>query len=191
LGDQLGVANGLVANRELEQTMEDEPPAAGVTTVEAEDKLIEVSRQMCGIYRTLVGAEKPTLGEGVDSMGSREQGIDVFTRELCCPPAPRLMQVAELLQPAIGGPAVGDHGRAWLDVGGYEGVQGGGRRVAKNCHPASAKPGWFVNFNRHPHKHLVAQMTAAAASLLATEEALVNLDPALQTFPARPHQNTP
>jgi hypothetical protein len=49
--DQVAVAHRLVAGSELEQAVEDQPPAAGPAPVEAEAELVEVCLQVCVIDR--------------------------------------------------------------------------------------------------------------------------------------------
>jgi hypothetical protein len=46
--------------------------AARRATVEAEDELVEVGRQVLGPYRSPVGREQPPLGEAEDQAGRRQ-----------------------------------------------------------------------------------------------------------------------
>ena len=62
MGDQVAVAHWAVADSELEQAVEDQPPAAGAAPVEAEAELVEVALQVRVIDPALMGAEEPPLG---------------------------------------------------------------------------------------------------------------------------------
>jgi hypothetical protein len=67
------------------------------------------------------------------------------------PPAARLIGVAELVDTAVAGPAVGDHPRARLDVLGEAGVQRGGRPIGQDRHPSSSVPVRLLNLNGHAY----------------------------------------
>ena len=59
--NQVSVADRLVSNGDLQDSVEDQSPAAGTATVEAEYELVKVRRQVCFVDRSLVGAEQPRL----------------------------------------------------------------------------------------------------------------------------------
>jgi hypothetical protein len=48
----------------FEESPEQEPPKIGTTPVEAKRELVERALKMIGLYRALVGAEKPSFEQG-------------------------------------------------------------------------------------------------------------------------------
>ena len=65
------VADWLVDDRELEHPVEQQAAASRAATVEAEDELVEVARQMGVLDGALVGAEEPPLGQLGDAVHGR------------------------------------------------------------------------------------------------------------------------
>ena len=63
---EVSVADGPVADGELEDPVEHQAAAAGSATVEAEHELVEVAGQMGGVHRALVGAQQPPLDQRRD-----------------------------------------------------------------------------------------------------------------------------
>jgi hypothetical protein len=103
------VAHRCVPNGTLEHSVEHHALAAGVTPVEAEHELVEVRVQMRVVDGTLVGAERPPLGQRGDPMHSGQQlrRLIVATKTgralTAC-----LMGVAASVQPKAALPAVRD-----------------------------------------------------------------------------------
>jgi hypothetical protein len=52
-----------MADSQLEHPVEHQSPAARATAIEAEHELIEVRGQVGLVYRPLVGAQQPPLGQ--------------------------------------------------------------------------------------------------------------------------------
>lgn len=61
VGNDLAVADRLVGDGQLEDSVEDQAAAARAATVEAEHKLVEIGGQVRLIDRALVGAKQPAL----------------------------------------------------------------------------------------------------------------------------------
>jgi hypothetical protein len=61
--DEVLVADGVMADSQLEHPVEHQSPAARATAIEAEHELIEVRGQVGLVYRPLVGAQQPPLGQ--------------------------------------------------------------------------------------------------------------------------------
>jgi len=57
INDEIPEAHGIVRNRELEHSIEEEPAAARSATVETEDELVEVLGKVIVLDRSLVRAE--------------------------------------------------------------------------------------------------------------------------------------
>src|ERR1039458_2647479 len=62
-GDDVAVADRVVADGELEHPVEDEPAALRAAAVEAEHELVQVALQVRLVDRALMGAQKPPPGQ--------------------------------------------------------------------------------------------------------------------------------
>src|SRR5205823_3830627 len=94
--------------------------------------------------------------------------------------------VAELVDAAVTLPGVGDDGGARLDVGGDERVQGHGRGVGENRHPAAAEALRLLDFDSYADQGFLSLGSPAPESwLVATDERLVDLDRASEPLPTR------
>ncbi len=89
--------------------------------VKAERKLVEVTGQVRGVHRSLVGAEQPTFCQRRDSMHAWQQRARVFAACTGCPLATTVMDVAFLLQSSVALPSISDHRCSRLDVRRHEG----------------------------------------------------------------------
>ena len=145
VGYQFAVAHRLVGDGEFEYLVEDHASAARAASVEPEDELVEVALQVRLVDRTLMRAQQPPLDQRRRAVDSGEQLTGVLSAGASGPLAARLIGVAELVDTAVAGPAVGDHSRARLDVLGDEGVQRGGRPIGQDGYPGSPEPARFLN----------------------------------------------
>ena len=93
--DEVAVADGFVANGELEDPVEDQASAAGGAAVEAEHELVEVALQVRLVDRALVGAEQPAFRQGGDAVHTGQQLSGVVAAYASGPLAAPLMDVAE------------------------------------------------------------------------------------------------
>src|SRR5215472_3428146 len=156
VGDQVAVAHRLVADSELEQAVEDQPPAGRPAPVEAEAELVEVALQVCVIDPALMGAEEPPLGQGGGPVHPGQQRARILSagagRALAAPP----MAIAEPSQPVIAHPGVGDHRRSGLDMAGNEWVQRCGGPVADDLHPATPVPVRLPDLDCHADQGFLA-----------------------------------
>ena len=80
------------------------------------------------------------------------------------------MDVAELLQPVVTLPAVGEDRRARLNVICHERVQRRGRRISQRQHAAAAKPFRLPNLHRDAGQHLLAPGPATCQPRLLTAD---------------------
>src|SRR5512135_1508130 len=78
----------------------------------------------------------------------------------------RLVGVAELADPAVAGPAVGDDPSARLDGVGDEAVQRRRGSVRHDLHPAAAVPTRFGDLNGHSHQGFLALGASAGQARL-------------------------
>src|SRR5680860_881577 len=147
-----------------------------------------VYQQLIWNYRHEDGApvstQEPPLGQRGHTMDCGEQFTGVLPASASGPLTAGFVGVAEFVDAAVAGPAVGDHPRAWLDVFGDEGMQRPGRPVGQDRHPGPAVPARFFELNRDAHKGFLALGAPTAQSwLLAADVGLVDLDRAGQPGP--------
>ena len=135
--DQFAVADGSVTNGQLEDAIEDHPPAPRAASIEAEDELVEVAGQVGLVEGALMGAQEPPLGQRRNHVDSRQELAGVVPVGTCCSLAAWFVEVAALLEPDVARPGIGDDPRARLDVIGYEGHEGRARSIAQDRHPAT------------------------------------------------------
>src|SRR5664279_3549473 len=100
---------------EFEHAVEDHASAARATSVETEDELVEVALQVRLVDRTLMSTQEPPLGQRGHTMHCWEQLTGVLPASASGPLTAGFVGVAEFVDAAVAGPAVGDHPRAWLD----------------------------------------------------------------------------
>jgi len=98
--DELAAADRLVADSELEETVEHEPAAAGAAPVEAEDEFVQVRLQVRVVDRTLVCAEQPASGERGHPVHAGQQHVGVVTAQARGALAVPLTRAAEAPMPA-------------------------------------------------------------------------------------------
>jgi hypothetical protein len=115
-GDEVLVAHGLVGDGEFEHPVEHQPAAAGAAAVEAEHELVEVADQVGDLDRALVGAQQPPFDQRGDPVHRGQQLAGIVPAGAGGALAAPVVEVAQLLQPAVALPGVGDDPRARLDV---------------------------------------------------------------------------
>ena len=187
-GDKVLVAYRVVGHRELEHAVEDHPAAAGAPAVEAEHELVQVAGQVRRLHRALVGAQQPALGQRDHPMHRRQERARILAAGSGRPLATSGMDIAELLEPAVARPAIGDHRRARRNVICHEGVQRGGRRIGQRQHPAPADAFRRLDLHGDAGQHLLAPgSTAGQSRLLTADVGLIHLHHAGQPVPARAH----
>ncbi len=190
-GSQVEVPHGIVTNSELEHSAEHESAAAGGTTVEAEHELIEVALQMRLVEPALVGTEQPSLRQRCDPMHTRQECAHILAGSARRALAPLIMRVAEISEPVVALPGVGDHFRAPFDVIGHERVERSGP-IGENCHPAPAEPLGFFDLDGQSNQGFLRfRPSATEPRLLATDVGLVNLNGSREQVPARTHECRP
>ena len=80
------------------------------------------------------------------------------------PLAVRLVDVAQLVDAAVAGPAIGDDPRPRLDVRSDKGVERVSRTVTKKRHPAAPIPSRLLPLDSHAHQYFLAPGPSAAQS---------------------------
>ena len=175
-GDEVLVAYRVVGYGEFEHAVEDHTAAAGAPAVEAEHELIQVAGQVRRLHRALVGAQQPAFGQRDDPMHRWQERAGVLAAGSGRPLATSVMDIADLLEPAVARPAVGDHRRARLNVICHEGVQRGGRRIGQRQHPAPADAFRRLDLHGDAGQHLLAPgSTAGQPRLLTADVGLIHL----------------
>ena len=96
----------------LEEPTKEEPAAAGVATVEPEAELVEVRLDVIPLDSPLVSGEQPPIEQAGDAVYAREELVGKWAG---CDVA--LVAVGACESTFVGLPAVGNDGRARLDVG--------------------------------------------------------------------------
>lgn len=117
VGDELPVAHRVVIDRQLEESIEEEPAAPRAATIETEDELVEITLQVRIGDRALVGAEDPALGQGSDAVYTRKHEMGRLAAALY---VDRLVHVVVPHGRRVARPPIGDKGGSWLDVLGDE-----------------------------------------------------------------------
>jgi hypothetical protein len=157
--------------------------ALGGAAVEAEDVLVEIGGQVLLADGTVVGTERPALGEAEDEMDGRqpEGGVAPGGAEI-----DRLVAVAGLGQAAAAGPAVGGDGRGLGDAGGEEAFQARGPGIGQLGEPeptqAAASRLAAAGLDCPGDQGLAGGTAAAPAGPRAAEIGLVGLDMMGQGF---------
>ena len=131
VGDQVLVAHGFVAESEFEHSVEHHSPAAGTVTIEAGHELVQVAEQVGLVHRALVGAQQPPFRQRGDPVHRGQQPVGILSTGAGGALAAPVVDVAELVQPVVALPCVGDDPGARLDVICDEGVQRGGGRISQ------------------------------------------------------------
>jgi len=110
-----------VGNGELKKAVEQHPAAARASTVEPKHELIEVSSQVSAIRRALVGSQQPSLGQRGNSVHRRQQASILPAGQSGTLAVP-FVYIAQLVQPAVTIPTIGDDPGARLDMVRHKGV---------------------------------------------------------------------
>jgi hypothetical protein len=155
-GHDVVVAHWVVAGRELEHSVEDEPAASRAAAVEAEHELVQVALQMRLVDRALMGAQKPPLGQRRDAVNTGKELPGILPAGSSGPLAARFVCVAEHVDAAVALPAVGDDPRTRLDLPGDERVQRGGGAIAQGRHPGPAVSSRFLDLHSDASQGLLA-----------------------------------
>ena len=109
-------------------------------------------------------------------MHSWEERAGILAESTGRPLAAPVTGVAELFDPAVAHPAVGDDGGTGFDVLGDERMQAGGRGVGEDPHVGAAVTTRFVDLDRHCHQGFLALGSSTSKSgFLAADEDLVDL----------------
>jgi len=176
-----------VPNRELENPVEHQPPASGPAPIEPEDELIKVAGQVGTIERSLVRAQQPALHQRRHPMHRRKEFVRVVAASTGSSLAEGDADIAELVDPTVARPAVGDDRRTGLDVLDDERMQRRGRRIRQRRDAASAHSLGLVDLYSDASEDLLSPSSSALQTwLLATNERLVDLDSAREPFASRP-----
>ena len=112
-----------VNDGEFEHSEEHHSTAAGMAAVEAEHELVEVVRKVSPVHGALVGTQQPSLGQRSDPVYPGQECCGILPADPGCPLAARLVDVSELVQPAVALPAVSDDRRSLCDEVCHEGMQ--------------------------------------------------------------------
>ena len=102
------VAHGAVGHGAFEHPIEHHPAAAGAAAVKAERELVQVTGHVRVAHRALVGAQQPPFGQRGDPVHRGKEFAGVVPARPGGPLAAPVVDVAELLQPAVACPAVDD-----------------------------------------------------------------------------------
>jgi len=100
-----------------------------------------------------------------------------------------MMDVAEVREPMIARPPVGNDRRTRLDVVGHEPVQRGGRGVSNRGHSAPAYALRLADLHRDRRQDFLAGSSAPVARLLTTDPSLIHLHRAAQPVTTGAHQH--
>ena len=101
----------------LQKSIEEQTPAAGVTTIESEGEFVEIGVQMRSCDRSLMGAKQPTFEQRSDAMDSRHGNVCWISG---AGKYDWLVPVSMFRKVVVPSPPIAAHHRAWLDCVAYK-----------------------------------------------------------------------
>ena len=161
------------SNRLLKQPVEEHSPGARSPAVKAEGEFIQVSLQVVGANRPLMGAHQPPFYESGDSVHSRENFVSIFAGTL---DGGTLVGVIGPGCSWIGCQSVSMDRGAGLNMIQEKGSQSASFGVGNNLNPAPAESFGLRLFNSHSDESLASSPAAALPGSNAANHGLIHFD---------------
>src|SRR5665811_27083 len=142
-----------------------------MASVESEHPLVEVGLEVLRADRALHGPQQPALDQCEDSVDRWQHLVRLQAR---CSHRGAGMPVVVPGRARISRPTVGDHLRAWFDIGLQERGQALRARVGYQAEPDSSETG-AVALDGASEQHLAQRAPPPHSWLRAAEEGLIDL----------------
>jgi SLT domain-containing protein len=154
------------------ESPEQEPPKIGTTPVEAKRELVKIALKMIGLYRALVGAEKPSLEQGRNPVNGGHGDVSGIAAVWEDGSPMRKSVFGEIV---VATPTSGQHRWPMLHYITDDGHQAGTRRVRDTTHADAAETLGKEHLDSDGNHRLASRTTIPlTAVLFAANQSLIH-----------------